>query len=577
MSSSVVATTPHLYGGHDDEGRRSRKEGGVTMRLENTQPSGNYANYNDAPHHEDSGDDKDTPRKLWLGMYMDELMKEEPSFDYAPVVLPWRIGLFLLTSTITQNLSYCIASYLTTYMYAPGGFTLKQQKQFNSLVYYMLYLGPVFGLAVDLVRIFRERFRPVIIIACVINAVIGFVCFATKQVPHQYGSCLMLAWLMEVVVMFIYIPMNAVVINYGNRAVESPDETSARIGSLMAQAMVWRTVGSLIYTIFREFAYGKYSHPYVDNRWFCLIAAIFSCVLIFQVIFLTKRAYYTDFRRVSLKSAEQVRFYRNALTLGKDAVSNRVEATGSKFMFILCFTFIYFMLPDPLYNTRWQFELPMTTQFSVGLGHANNILSAIGAVLGALAYALWMFFAQRSEATHGKMYRANPFIIVLAGCGAWAFGIFFHFFGQMGSNHDNFGWKVFIPIESVVVGATLRFAFMPSLSLAAMQAPRFFEATAFQLYSVCTSGGGVVSSAVTTDFMNNLGVTVKSGYWKALLLFLVFRFVPMVVAGSLPKFREDETIPHTKDEHEPLDEMNSDGEAPATKPIESEMSTHREA
>lgn len=533
---------------------------------------GNYADAHDANQHDDSDGDADAPKKSWIGRYMDDLTNPEPDVNYAPVVLPWRIGLFLLTSTITQNLSYVISTYLTANMMT---WTAKQKSQFSSLVYYVLYLGPVFGLVVDLVRIFRERFRPVIIIACTINAVIGFVAFATKQVPHQYGSCLMLAWLMQVVVMFIYMPMNAVVINYGNRVVESPGETSARIGGLMAQAMVWRTTGSLIYTIFREFAYGKSSHPYVNNRWFCLIAAIFSLVLIFQVLFLTKRAYYTDFRKVSLKNSEQVRFYRKALDMSKKAVSNRTEAVGMKFMFILCFTFVYFMLPEPLYNTRWQLET-MVYSFSTGLTHANNILSSIGAVLGSLAYALWMFFAQHSESTHGRMYRANPFIIVLAGCCAWAFGIFFHFFGEMGSSHPSFNWKVFIPFESIVVSATMRFAFMPTLSLAAMQAPRFFETTAFQLFSVCTSGGGLVSTAVTSSFMSSLGVTVNKGYWKALLLFLFFRFLPMLVAGSLPKFREDETIPYVKEENEPLNEMDSDREGPNTEPAneDTEITKH---
>lgn len=541
---------------------------------ENDHNVGNIPAENDFRKLENSDDERDAPKKSWMSRYMDDLTNPEPDFDYAPVVLPWRIGLFLLTSTIVQNLSYVIPTYLTTNMYLT--WTPKQQTQYASLVWYVLYLGPVFGLIVDLVRVFRERFRPVIIIACVINAVIGFVAFATKQVPHQYGSCLMLSWLVQVVIMFVYMPMNAVVINYGNRVVESPGETSARIGGLMAQAMVWRTVGTLIYTIFRQFAYGKPADPYVNNRWFCLIAAIFSLVLIFQVLFLTKRAYYTDFRKVSLKNAEQVRFYRNTLDLGKDAISKQVEARGMKFMFILCFTFVYFMLPDPLYNTYYTFNFMFSGDFSLHLTQANNIVSAIGAVLGALAYALWMYFAQRSESARGRMWRANPFVIVLAGCCAWAFGIFFHFFGEMGSSNDKFNWHVFIVFQSIIVNTMLRFAFMPSLSLAAMQAPRFFETTAFQLYSVCTSGGGVVSSAVTSDFMVNLGVTVSKGYWKALLLFLFFRFLPMLIAGSLPMFREDETIPHVKEENEPLNEMDSDREARDTQLIEDHSYTRRE-
>ncbi|KAK7197790.1 MFS/sugar transport protein [Novymonas esmeraldas] len=501
-----------------------------------------------------SNDAGDAARKSWMNSYWDDMATEEMDTSHAPVLLPWRIGLFLLTSTITQNMNYLLGSFATTNYFS---WTTAQQKQFFSLSYNMLYLGPIFGLIVDLVRIRRERFRPVIIIACVINAIVCFVCFATKNIQNQYGSMLILAWIMQVATMFIYMPMNAVVINYGNRLVESPGETSARIGGLMAQAMVWRSAGSLIQTIFFQFAYGNAVQPYVNYRWMCLIAGICCCVLIVQVLLLTKRYYYTDHRKAGSRGSGPVGLCRSTAKLGQRAVSTHKDAIGGKFMFIICFTFIYFMLPDALYNTKFSFEYQFTATFSLGLRQANSILGSLGALLGAVAYALWMFFAQRSEASRGRMFRANPFIICLAGCSAWAFGTFFHFWGEMGSTNDKFSYKVFIPIESVVVNACLRFAFMPTLSLAAMQAPRFYETAAFQLYSVSTSGGGVVSSAVTSAFMTDLGVSTMKGYWKALLLFMVFQFVPMVVAPTLPKFREDETLPVAGQNNEPADEKEA--------------------
>ncbi|KAG5471233.1 hypothetical protein LSCM1_01306 [Leishmania martiniquensis] len=507
-------------------------------------------------------------QKSWMASYWDEIMNEEMDTDHAPVHLPWRIGLFLLTSTITQNMNYTLSSFATA-NYA--SWTAAQQKQFSSLCYNMIYLGPVFGLLVDLIRVRRERFRPVIIIACVINAILSFVCFATTNIQSSYRSMLVLSWAMQVATMFIYMPMNAVVINYGNRLLESPDETSARIGGLMAQAMVWRTAGSLLQTIFYEFARGNPAKPYVNDRWMCLVAGICCCVLIPQVLFFTKRYYYTDYRRVTIRHSEPVVFYRNTLDVGRKALSLHKEAIGGKFMFTLCFTFIYFMLPDALYNTKFSFEYPYTGTFPLGLRQANAALGSLGAVLGALAYAMWMYFAQRSEASHGRMFRTNPFIICLAGCSAWALGTFFHFWGVLGSSNSKFNYSVFIPIESVFANACLRFAFMPTLSLAAMQAPRFYEAAAFQLYSVSTSGGGAVSSAVTAAFMSSLGVTTMDGYWKALPLFMLFQFVPMIIAPTLPKFREDETLPVAGERPESLDEKPGQWQEQHTfgnKPIE---------
>ncbi|KAG5471547.1 hypothetical protein LSCM4_03094 [Leishmania orientalis] len=515
-----------------------------------------------------SSDNGMNAQKSWMGSYWDDIMNEEMDMSHAPILLPWRIGLFLLTSTITQNMNYVLGSFAAT-DYA--SWTAAQQKQFSSLCYNMLYLGPVFGLIVDLIRVRRERFRPVIIIACVINAAVSFVCFATKNIENQYASMLVLAWIMQLATMFIYMPMNAVVINYGNRLLESSDETSARIGGLMAQAMVWRTAGSLIQTFFYQLAYGNSAKPYVNDRWMCLVAGICCCVLIPQVLFLTKRYYYTDHRRVSIRNSEPVVFYRNTLDVGRKAISSQKEAVGGKFMFTVCFTFIYFMLPDALYNTKFSFEYEFTEAFSLGLRQANAVLGSLGALLGALAYAMWMYFAQRSEASHGRMFRANPFIICLAGSSAWALGTFFHFWGVMGSSNSKFNYRVFIPIESVVVNACLRFAFMPTLSLAAMQAPRFYETAAFQLYTVSTSGGGAVSTAVTTAFMSSLGVTTTEGYWKALPLFMLFQYVPMVIAPTLPKFREDETLPVAGESNELLDEKEGQWQEQhtrSTKPVD---------
>lgn len=478
-------------------------------------------------------------RSFWNDSPPSNVDDEENAESTPLVVLPWRIGIFLLTSTIVQNLSYIMATYLSSNSIT---WTSAEFSQFYSLCYTMIYLGPIFGLGVDLVRVFRERYRPVIIIACLINAILCFVSFATKNIEKNYKSALMLTWLMEVVTMFMYMPMNAVVINYGNRALESPWETSARIGGLMAQSMVWRSAGTLIQTIFVQLSQGSKTNPAINNRYMVLIAGIGSCVLVFQVLLLTKRSYYLDYRRISLKTSTPVRFYTSFLTAKNNLFSSKKESSGGRFMFMLCFTFIYFMLPDALYNTRYSFEYQFTSTFSTGLSQANSILSQIGAVVGALAYALWMYFAQRYKTAHNMWYRAHPFVICLAGCCAWAFGTFFHFIGEMGSTNESFNYKVFIPIESFVVAALLRFAFMPTLSLIAMHAPRDYETTAFELYSVATTGGGVVSSATTTYFKSDLGATPTSGYWKLLLLFIVFRFIPMLIAVTLPKFREDEVL-----------------------------------
>lgn len=460
----------------------------------------------------------------------DPFQEEEQKKSSPYVILPWRIGLFLFTSTILQNFSY-----QETYIVNMSGWTPKQSSAFSSLVYNMIYLGPIFGLAVDLIRVFRERYRPVVIGALLINAILSFCMYFSPSIyrDSEYGACIVVMWLMEITVMFVYIPLNAVVIWHGNSATESPEETSARIGGLMAQAMVWRTAGTLVETIVQQYAVIKY-------RSYALIAAIGSLLLIAQMLVLMKRSYFVDRREASLTQSTPYRFYKSLVEVSKNSVSHSRHASGTTFMFVLSFIFIYFALPEPLYNTVWQFNGMFYGKYNA---KTAAVLSQVGALLGAATYAVWMFFEYSKERAGRVSFRMSPMFIMFVGCAAWAFGIFFHLIGQMATGNASTSWKAFIPIQSLVVGYTLRLAFMPTLSLAAMHAPRNYETAAFELYSVCTTGGGVVSGALTTYFMGSYGldVTVSSGYWKFLLLALFIQFVPMIIAFALPKYRDAET------------------------------------
>lgn len=504
------------------------------------------------PHkYVDDGNESQVSWKAWLYDNEEELV--------APaVLLPWRIALFLFTSTLVQNFSYCMTDFMNVY---GTTWTDAERSQFYQLCFNMIYLGPVFGLVLDVARVFRERYRPIIILACLVNATLCFLCFGIPTMNAHYGRSLVIEWLMQVATMFIFIPMNAVVISYGNSMLQSPDESSARIGGLMAQAMVVRSFGSFIYQFVYTFARPRITSQ--PDRWMLLVAAIGSVVLVFQILlpFTMKRSYFVDRREASLKYSAPARFYFSVIRARSNAVSRRKKATNTTFMFVLCFVFIYFMLPDVLYNDYYSFNYLYTSGFSKGLNQAISILGSLGAVAGALAYALWMFFAYENERKHHRLVKTNPFQIVLAGCCAWAFATFFHLFGVMGYSNSGFSWKVFMPFQTLVVQACLRFAFMPTLSLAAMHAPRGYETTAFQLYSVDTTGGGTVSSAVTSSLMVSMGVKTSAGvynwgkYWKGVLISIFFQFLPLLIALSLPKHRDEDATtdpPEEVGDSEPL-------------------------
>ncbi|EPY33433.1 hypothetical protein AGDE_08286 [Angomonas deanei] len=457
----------------------------------------------------------------------------------------------------------------------------------------------------------------------------------------SYHAVLMVSFIMEVLVMFIYIPMNGVVIRYANNLFYNyfryhfqqfyPEEeakaaldgkykvpkaeynlsieSASRVGGLMAQAMVWRTSGSFLYSIFKNFTYNnqdsfKGIKPHIPLRYYMLICAIGSCVLLVQVLFLTKPKYFLDYRRSNLKDSTVARMYNNILYIKRGAVSQTARVVGSNFMFVLCFIFIYFALPDALYTTYYSFNGAMGIYgFSKRWTQSNSIVSSLGALVGCALYAAWMYAAhlvehrktvkriqlyllRKREAevdtpavpAHPEVgeptaaerlasreqdilndpdylyepWRANPFVIVLAGCIAWTLGIGFHFIGQMGSNNDKFNYRVFFIFQSFIAQMCLQFAFMPTLSLAALHAPFEYETAAFELYSVCTMGGGNVSSTLSFSLLSSLNATVTQGYWKFLLLTMFFRMFPMFIAPSLPKNREEVYLDRTDGEVEDM-------------------------
>lgn len=553
---------------------------------------------------------------------------KDPAKRDAPILLSWRIGLFLLTSTFLQNLTYNLSSMGLTEAYS---WKTQQFNKFYSLVYYMLYLGPVFGFTMDIFRVWGERYRPSIIAGCVVNLICCFVFFGKTEavLASPYGT-IMVSWLTQIAIMYIYNPMNVVTIRYGNRCffnslsyeydrlneklgfkTKRTDEekkhirsveSTARVGTLMSQLMVWRYMGSFLYSIFNNFARGRNAAtPHVKTRWYVFMAAVGSCILILQVLFLMKRKYFLDYTEKEAKAPICTKIVRDAFKVKRATLGRTHKPIGSNFMFILCFIFVYFMIPDVLYNTRFTANYIFYASFGARWKQTFSILSSLGAVIGALAYALWMILAyvfenrrhrrrlnamknqtralkgrnpnnNREPANEGSghdsdsdddvdhednlrlvdkpyfysPWQAGTFVVVFAGCTAWAFGTFFHMFGEMGRHNPNFNFHVFLLFETLVVNACLAFALLPTLTLLAIHCPFNYEAASFALYSVATSGGGVISSLATTSVGTYLGfdstaytLAGLTSYWKMCLLCIFFQFFPLLIAPALPKCRAD--------------------------------------
>lgn len=465
--------------------------------------------------------------------------------------LPWRIGLMLLTSTVVQN-------FTTVTLAANYSWPKEQSNAFQNLVWKMIWWGPIFGLLTDLVRVKRERYRPVLAFALLLNSILSFcVYFAKSLYPnYDFGPTIVVMWLLEISTMLMYIPLNGVVISNGNSMSESQFETAARIGGLMAQAMIYRNAGTAISKLFT--AYGSKK---ITTHHFAIISACLSLALIAQLFLLMKRSYFVDQRESSLQGSTVWRFYQTLVNVSKSSTSSSHHVAGTTFMLATCFTFIYYMIPDAAQSTMYTWNYNYYASYKANTSNTISFLGSVGATLGALVYAAWMFYEFGIHESKGG--RVTSAIIGFAGCTAFALANLVHFIGVLCSKNSSMDMTVYQPIQSLLVQFFAFFGLLPCLSLAAMHAPRHLETAAFELFSIAMSAGSTICSAASADMMGSFNLDVKAntdyGYWKFVLICIFLKFVPMIIAIAIPNCREvdhDEVVDNEEkmnfpDQHTP--------------------------
>eukprot|EP00796_Vickermania_ingenoplastis_P007795 gene7795-5446_t len=453
------------------------------------------------------------------------------------VYVPWRIGLMLFTTTVCQNFAYTMPMVIGWY-YWPK----EEYDKYNSAVNHMpIYLGPLFGLIIDMVRVFRERYRPCMLVALLGLSILGFVTYFDKAIyeDHKFGPGITVGLLMNIFAMFMYIPLTGCVIWHGNSAIETPRETATRIGGLMAQTMVWRTSGTVFVDLITFYA------PKFTSRIQSLVVGPLALVLIVQLFVLMKRSYFVDRREASLLKSTPVMLYKTAVEANLSP-SGDGNHRSTAFMFTVCFSFIYFLLPNGFSGNAasWTTNLMPYGVWSTNLSQTVWVLSAVGNLVGAILYAVWMQVEYNLEKKNGRSFRTTPLFLAFSGCFAYVIGHFFILIGNFGEQPEDYNNKVFLLFYYFLTGICTRFAFMPTMSLCAMHAPRYLETAAFELWSITTSGGAAISALLTNDLMTSLGSTSYpeiNKLWKTILMCMFFRMLPMIIAIALPQHRESDS------------------------------------
>lgn len=450
--------------------------------------------------------------------------KEECPYVYRAPNLPIRIIILLVVSTMAQSFSSSIISiFMNTDLHLSASDQLK----------YYMYLGftswpePAIGFIADAFVVFGERRRPLFLIGCVVNIVIYLVyCFkpsATSNVSVFFG----VSMIAQIFLMTIYISLNGLLVDVGRKDAETHEESTARIGSIMSKAMIWRSFGTLVSAILQT-----YILVYINVRTTLGITAVFFFLLI-PLVLLTPRRYFLKKKNVPNIF---MRFIEATKQIKETFNFRDYRSDGFCFLLVLIFVFLYTMMPD-------SGNIYYTYLYSYGYeAWFYSLISCVGdagSICGAYLFSFWMDRKAKKEAAGG--HRASMFFIFFLGSVAWALGYVTNIMLTTGFIEYTLHIRpdIFIPIDYFFTSLFVRFAFMPTVAVAAEHAPKSFEATVFEVFSVASLGGGTVSNIITLAIVDSMhiGFGNYGKLWIVVLISICCKLSMIPLAWLLPDRR----------------------------------------
>lgn len=400
---------------------------------------------------------------------------------------------------------------------------------------YWMYIGytawcqPAIGYLSDALVLFGEKRRPLFVLAAAGNTVIFFLYCTTPAVTSTYGRFVVMSIVSQFFTMGLYIPLNGLVVEVGRHDAETEEESMARMSAIMSKTMVWRSVGSLVGNILQTVLV-----LYLSLSSLLGVTSFFFAILI-PIVLITPR-------RLFLRTGTQDQnFYKRVVEAGRlvwrSFDIHDVRSDGVCFVVVLFFVFVYTMMPDA--GSVYYNYLYGAFTFPAWFYALNNCIGFLGSIAGAYVFSVWMDHRARQETRGGT--RTSLFFIFMIGSFAWAFGYATNLLLCTGFVTETLGipTKVYVPVDNFFMSMFVRFAFMPTITMAAEHAPKFFEATTFEVFSVASICGGTISSLLTSNLAQDLGIS-RSNYsklWVLIVISIVLKLVPIPLAYLLPERR----------------------------------------
>ncbi|EPY30080.1 folate/biopterin transporter [Strigomonas culicis] len=324
-----------------------------------------------------------------------------------------------------------------------------------------------------------------------------------------------------------YIPLNGILVEVGRHDAETAEQSTARLGAIMSVAMVWRSVGSLGASLLHLLLVRVCS-----NRSLLLVVCI-QLTLVILVMLWVPTALFAPGSAPQHHVVQRVRAGWGQFR--RSCNPRNLRSDGFVFFLVLCFVFVYTTMPDG--STSYMNYTFSAFSLSSGVLSLSSTCGSIGSIVGAYVFSVWMK-RRAAQEERGKT-PTSMFTIFFLGSVAWAFGYVTNLLLCTGFVTDvlHIAPAVYIPVDSFFVSMFVRFAFMPTLTMAAEHAPKHLEATTFEVFSVVCIVGGTCSALLTSVIAEALGIT-KENYGPLstlIVLSIICKLLPIPIAYILPK------------------------------------------
>ncbi|GET91710.1 hypothetical protein, unknown function [Leishmania tarentolae] len=440
--------------------------------------------------------------------------------------IPRMVMILLLWSSLVQGFSSSVIS-----IFMNGELALQPV----DVTRYWVYIGcavwcqPIVGYISDAVVVLGEKRRPLFILAAATNSVIYTLYSVFFGSTSSFRRFVALSMVSQFCTMGLYIPLNGLVVELGWHDAETAEESNARMGSIMSRTMVWRSTGSLGGAVLHTCLIAL-----LPVRPLLGITGVLFLVLIPIVLF-TPRHFFLCGSTSDYSFCNHVSKACSKLWCRFDI--RDVRSDGVCLVLVLSFVFVYTMMPDA--SAVYYNYLYVVYEFPNWFYSMNGCVGHLGSIAGAYVFSWWASRRARQESRGGT--HVSVFFIFMIGSVAWALGYVTNLLLCTGVITDTLGIPaaVYVPVDAFCTSLVARFAFMPTLAVAAEHAPKSLEATMFEVFSVASMCGGIVSGLLTSSIAKGLHITRTdySQLWALIVVSIVAKLLPIFLAYLLPERR----------------------------------------